>query len=194
MRHFSFFAVLLASVALGFGFPNSTQAGTSATKESALNLWGAAAPSTTGTDATRYPGFQLAAGLEFPPTPSDHQSIGFSLSRLIDSSPIDRYDLVAHFAYRIWESFDLGILGGIEFLNVHASPNSTYLKPVIGAEARYIVKRFGRDALSVFAAYEVARGSTGSLALDGGTNALSARIFSLGLALSFGVFSDPGAG
>jgi hypothetical protein len=67
----------------------------------------------------------------------------------------------------------------------------TYLKPLIGLEVVSLFYTRGAGTLSAFAAYEVFQGSTGSVALDGGSRDLATKSFSLGLVVSFGLFHDP---
>ncbi len=125
-------------------------------------------------------------GIQFPAEPTERQSIRVSTARIFDESPWNRYNFLLHAAYRIIPDFEAGVLIGVEYLDsAHAS--GTYLKPLIGLEALYTIKTFEHNSLALVAAYEVAQGSTGSIALDGGPDDLSANVFSIGLLFSFSV-------
>ena len=147
------------------------------------------APSTTSSSGQDHRGFLILAGTEFPSLENERQTVRLSVSRIFDQSQIDRYNLALHIGYDITPRFNFGLLGGVEYLRL-TSPSNSYLKPLIGAEAIYVLKRFRRQALSAFATYQAAQGSTGTLALNGGPTSLSANIFSVGVIFSFSVLQD----
>ncbi len=153
---------------------------------SELDFWGAVAPSTTSSSKQNYQGFNLRAGIEFPSLETDRQTVRLSVARVFNKSSIDRYNLAIHIGYDITSRFNMAVLGGVEYIQL-TSPSTNYLKPLIGAEAVYTIKNFGKQALFAFVAYEVAQGSTGTLALNGGPSSLSASILSAGLMFSFSV-------
>ncbi|MBS1961361.1 MAG: hypothetical protein JST04_04020 [Bdellovibrionales bacterium] len=152
-----------------------------------FQLWGGIAGSTTHSQNADHTGALLVGGIALPVAPADRQSIRFSVSRLFDDSGIARYNLLAHFGYRFTERFGAGLLGGVEYLE-RGDSSHTYVKPLIGAELNYGLVFTPDHAASLFLAYESAQGSTGTLAFDGGSDSISARIISLGLALSIGLF------
>jgi hypothetical protein len=150
-------------------------------------LFGSAGQTSTSNQGTSYAGYQFQAGVRLPSEPHDRTSIGFSLSRVFDPSLDTRTNLIAHADYRLIGELEVGFLGGVQIL--HWGENSrTYLKPLVGGEMRYTFLQTRASAYSIFAAYEAAGGSTGSLALDGGTHTMSSNTFALGLTASFGFF------
>jgi hypothetical protein len=151
---------------------------------SGIAIWGGAAAGVAHHDETNDHGTLVVAGIGLPAVPTDRRSIRFSVSRLFDGSPIARYNLLCHFGYRITDRLGAGLLGGVEYLDVKNSPDA-YLKPLIGAEVDFVLAATASSVLSLFTAYESAQGSTGTLALNGGSAAESAGIISLGLVVSF---------
>lgn len=176
-----------AIVALILAMSLSSLAGEPSPPTHSFDLWGGIAGTTTHSQGADHTGALLVGGLALPVAPTDRQSIRFSASRLFDDSGMARYNLLAHFGYRITERFGAGLLGGVEYIALTDS-SRTYLKPLLGAELNYGLFVTPDHAISLFLAYESAQGSTGTLAFDGGSDAISARIISLGLALSFGLF------
>lgn len=152
-------------------------------------LFGGLGADSLSSPSGNYKGARLLGGIELPSSETDKQSIRFSASRIFDGESVDRYHLLLHAGYQFLPRFDAGLLLGVGCLD-SKSPNTTYLKPIYGLEAVYHIKTFGNNALSAFMYYEIAQGSTGTIALDGGPDALSARIFSIGLMFSIGVLTQ----
>ena len=150
------------------------------------SLFGTAAPTFLSSSSGNHNGVKLGGGIQFPAEPTERQSIRVSTARIFDSGPWNRYNFLLHAAYRFIQDFEAGVLIGVEYLD-SAHSSGTYLKPLIGLETLYTVKNFGANSLSIVATYEVAQGSTGSIALDGGPTDLSANFFSIGLLFSFSV-------
>jgi hypothetical protein len=176
-------------LALGLLFLYSFNAQADLSGKSALDLWGGIAPSTTSSAGQDYRGVKLSAGMEFPSLENDKQTVRLSVAGIFNQSNIDRYNLALHIGYDITHRFNLGILGGVEYIQI-TSPSAGYLKPLLGAEAVYVLKRFSKQTLSAYASYETAQGSTGTLALNGGPSNLAANIFAVGLIFSFSVLQD----
>lgn len=152
-----------------------------------LSAWGAAGLASTDHRGAAHSGLLLAGGLSLPAPPEDRQSIRFSISHLFDDSPIDRYNLLAHFGYRATERFGAGLLGGVEYLEMKSSARA-FLKPLVGFEVNFLIVTGTERTISTFAACEFAQGSTGTLAFNGGDDGQSARILTIGLAVSIKVF------
>ena len=158
--------------------------------DQSLRLWGGGAFNSSSISGIQYSGEKIQAGVHFPAPPEERQSLRISASRVFDSSTMNRYSFLAHIGYRILGPLEIAFLGGVGFLEDSQS-GGTYLKPVIGAELMSPLFNHGRSTVSAFASYEVFQGTTGSIALDGGSDALTTRSFSVGLGVSFDLFRDP---
>lgn len=175
-------------IALPFFFPTLGRA-----DSDSFRIFGGGGYASSGTTGDRYPGGKIIGGIRFPSLATDRQAIRASVARTIDSSPTQRYSLPAHVGYRIADPLEIALTGGVGVLHRPAT-SGTYLKPLIGVEIVSLFATRGSSTLSAFLAYEVFQGSTGSIALDGGTNDLAAKTISAGLVLSFSLFRDPGVG
>jgi len=134
-------------------------------------------------------GFHLGLGLQFSAAESDKAVFGLSLQRPFNDEKIDRYDVIAHLGYRLFSRLDVGLLLGLEYLDYSDSSNSN-LKPLMGVELKFkaIPTRYG--FISFMLNYRVAKGGTGSLLLDGGGEANSAKLFAAGMTYSFRLFEE----
>jgi hypothetical protein len=174
-----------AAVLIPFLLFASAAPGRAAESTAGPVFWGGGGSALTQSQNQDYNGFLVVGGIALPSGTADRQSIRFSLSHVFDASPIARSNLLCHFGYRITDRFGAGLLGGVEYLDAKDSAKS-YLKALIGAEANFLLFTGPRSAVSLFTAYESARGSTGTIALDGGTAAESATFLMLGLVFSLG--------
>lgn len=153
-------------------------------KDRSMTVWGGVAPSATANQGQDYRGVLLSGGILLPVSDSDRESAGFSLSRILDESEVDRTNLLASFGYRVLNRLELGLLGGVQYLEVRDSLG-TYLKPLFGLQAKVDLWNEKKYALSADASFLSAQGSTGTLGLDGGSASLAATTFAVGLVLGF---------
>lgn len=179
--------MLLGIASIPLFFPSLSRADAT----DSFRVWGGGGYISTGTAGERFRGGKLIGGIRFPSLTTDRQSIRASISRSLDSSPTDRYSLLAHVGYRVADPLEIALLGGVGVL-YRPSNHGTYLKPLIGAEIVSLLATRGGSTLSAYLSYEVFQGSTGSIALDGGTEDLAAKTVSIGIVLSFSLFHDSG--
>jgi len=164
-----------------------------AEESDAFRVWGGGGYVSSGVAGERLQGAKLIAGIRFPSIASERQSIRVSAARAFDGGNVDRYSLLAHVGYRLADPLEVALLAGVGYLERSGPLKGTYLKPLIGLEVVSLFYTRGAANVSAFAAYEVFQGSTGSVALDGGTRDLATKSLSIGLVLSFGLFHDSAA-
>lgn len=131
-------------------------------------------------DSSDSHGVLFEAALFAPGLKRGTERLAITLGHAFGDDPISRTDLTLTYL-RYWrERVGAGLIGGVQHLDPRGS-EANYLKPVLGLQVEGRVFHRGGFEAWLFTQYRVAQGGTGTLAFDGGSSALSARAFTLGI-------------